>query len=238
MILTIDLGGTNIRYNFGGEKYIKQPHNFKSLTELKGHVFHIVAGYPYRKYDVEKIVFGFPGIVENYCVKKAHNLPFLEGVQLWEAINNIPIEYINDVDLALLSEIEYNGLNKEENKSKNIMYLLFGTGVGVSLCMQGKLVRNCEIGKMLGKFMSGKDINRNDMINIFSLFTKIMSSVIELLNVDVLIVNGFIKNYPGFNNLTVHDFRINKYNKEKLQLIVSDIDEPVLYGGELFHLFH
>jgi hypothetical protein len=51
-------------------------------------------------------------------MKKAHNLPFLEGVKLWEAINNIPIEYINDVDLALLSEIEYNGLNKRENKSK------------------------------------------------------------------------------------------------------------------------
>lgn len=232
MILTIDLGDTYIRYNFRGEKYIKQPHKFKSLAELKGHVLHIVAGYPYRNYDIEKIVFGFPGIVENYCVKKVRNLPFLEGVQLWEEINNIPIEYINDVDLALLSEIEYNGLNKRENKSKNIMYLLFGTGVGVSLCMQGKLVRNCEIGKMLGKFMSGKD-----MINIFSHFTKIMSSVIELLNVDVLIVNGFIKNYPGFNNLTVHDFRINKYNKEKLQLIVSDIDEPVLYGGELFHYF-
>ena len=58
---------------------------------------------------------------------------------------------------------------------------------------------------------------------------KDLSNIIELLNINVLILNGFIKNYPIFM-IKVNELLISNYHKENLRIIYSKSSDPVLLG--------
>ncbi len=229
MNLLIDIGGTNIRFIYGNKFKYKVKHEAKNLKDILSIIKKCLYEVS-QSNSIDKIIIGIAGIVDNYKLYNSTNLKFLNDVELPKNINNYDAIYFNDGDLSLLGEMYFNKLPK----NKNILSLIFGTGVGSGLWIN-KLVPNCEINKILEKYLGGKVNERMHFFGEHILkhtkkkLVKDLSCIIELLNLDIIVINGFINKY--------HDLIINKeellidnYYKNKIKIIYSDCQEPVLTG--------
>ena len=81
-----------------------------------------------------------------------------DNTQLIDNYKNIKINYLNDGDAFILGEV--NNLNININ-DKNILGIIFGTGVGCGLIMNGKLIKNCEIHKYFEGYMKENILTNN-----------------------------------------------------------------------------
>ena len=77
--------------------------------------------------------------------------------------------------------------------------------------------------------------NKKITDNLRKKFINDLSNIIELLNIDILIINGFIKFYDQFI-LHNNDLLIDSYYKNKLSIIYSNCNEPVLLGGKIIKI--
>lgn len=144
-----------------------------------------------------------------------------------DKIIDIKCQYMNDGDLALLGEIEYNKVDK----NKNILNLIFGTGVGSGIWCD-KLITNSEVVKIFEGYLGGKKFKKDNIQEIRDKFVFDLGIVIEMINLDVIIINGFIKNYKELI-ISKDDLEIRDFYKKKLQIIYSDCKEPVILGGKI-----
>lgn len=235
MNIIIDIGGTNIRIRTSDNSYFfKNKHNANSYTDLINIIeFHL------KKIDniINKIVIALPCVIHNYISYNTTNLKFLNNIILQSTILKYNTVYFNDGDLSLLGEIEYNKINK----NNNILSLIFGTGVGCGIWINNNIIRNVEANKIFEDYLGGANINKENMKNkkitdnLRKKFINDLSNIIELLNIDILIINGFIKFYDQFI-LHNNDLLIDSYYKNKLSIIYSNCNEPVLLGGKIIKI--
>lgn len=285
MNLIIDIGGTHIRFLINNI-LIKEKHAFNCLEDIIFSIENFVNSLERNKEEILNIIIGIPGIVSNNICYNDSNLNFLYKLELPKKILNYKTNFYNDGDLAIIGEINYNNLDED----KNIMTLIFGTGVGCGLWMK-ELIINSEAYLFFEEYLGGKNIDKklneinkeneflnnnqdednswldwyydkedyiynnetnnkenhkksiidqnnedniirkNIIINTKNKYLNDLSYVIQLLNIDILIINGFINNYEEMK-IDVNNLKINDYNKKKLRIIYSSCKEPILEGGK------
>ena len=225
-----DIGGTHIRTAFflNGNIYglKKEKHNFKSLNEVLNKIVTYIDNNRFSlRYGNGTAVIAIAGIVENNIIISSTNLSFLNGCMIPNIINETPIVAINDADSCLLGEMVYNKVSNE----KNTLSLIFGTGIGSGLFINGKLLPNSEVDGLFETYMAGKVFDEIYIEKIYELFKINIENLVEFLNIDVIIINGFINDYKIFKKIK-NKINVRPYFKNKLNIIFSKADEPVIKG--------
>ena len=107
MKLSVDIGGTHIRLKLS-DKYVKYVHNAKSFSDLLSYIDKFLVNIVEK---IDLIVIAIPCIVDDYTAYNQTNLIFMNNCKLPKLIQGINTVYMNDGDLSLLGEIEYNNIN-------------------------------------------------------------------------------------------------------------------------------
>lgn len=150
--LTLDFGGTTIKYAFISENL--QLEHYEALrTETEDYerflenLFHIIE--PVQQ-QIEGICISLPGGVNARTgeVNGAGAIYCLENKPLKQDIENkfhIPVALENDANCAALAEISAGAAKG----SKNAVFLVLGTGIGGAVVADGKFLhtKNCFSGE-------------------------------------------------------------------------------------------
>lgn len=147
----IDIGGTGIKGGVVdlrggiliGERFrlpTPQPATPQAVAETAGKV---AANFDYNgPFGVD-----FPGVVLNGVVQTAANVDkSWIGTSLKDAMTPQlpgPVTVLNDADAAGLAEARYGA---GRGKRGLVIVVTFGTGIGIALINDGKLVPNAELG--------------------------------------------------------------------------------------------
>jgi glucokinase len=136
-ILAIDLGGTRYR---AGTASRDNPADVRHLGEwpapatrdellamLRGHLTETVA---------TRLGLGIPGLAQGTTCRWVPNLPYLDGLDLSEALPGIEIGLGNDAQLALLAEASAGAVTG----LTDVILLAVGTGIGSAVMTDGRIV--------------------------------------------------------------------------------------------------
>lgn len=227
----IDLGGTKMlvsckngdevltkRYKTGKERSFKEIlENYNSFVEE-------------YSLDVKSLAVAIPGLIENKKVTACDVLPCLEGKTITDFSNIYPVEFINDVEAALIEErSNYKGV-------ENLIVIMIGTGIGMSMIVDGKECKgasgftgelgyttvntqdgptyldNVSAGAGILKVYNGSaeqlkaDLEKMDdkamqiIKNASDFMGMGLSSVISLFNPEVVVIGGGTAGYKGYFN--------------------------------------
>lgn len=147
----IDVGGTGIKGGvvdlrdgtLVGERFridTPKPSTPPAVAETVG---KIAANFDYEG------PFGvtFPGVVQRGTVHTAANVdPSWIGTSLVDSVGPKvpgPVTALNDADAAGLAEVRYGAAKGQQGV---VILVTFGTGIGIALLNDGKLVPNAELG--------------------------------------------------------------------------------------------
>lgn len=146
MILGIDIGGSSVKYGVFSPALnlitknmlpsLANENNEQSRQILQQLVYDLS-----RKYDLEAIGIGVPGVVHNDIITSAPNFSHWENLSLKDITSKcnkkIPVYIENDANAAALAELYCgNGVNL-----LNFIYITLGTGVGASIIINRQLFK-------------------------------------------------------------------------------------------------
>lgn len=134
-VLTIDIGGTNVKILATGQK---EPRRFPSGPKLNPEM--MVAGV--RKlaagWKFEAISVGYPGpVLHNRPVTEPHNLAKGWTTFDFQRASKCPVKFINDAAMQALGSY----------KGGKMIFLGLGTGLGTTLIVDG-IVEPMELGHL------------------------------------------------------------------------------------------
>ncbi len=224
ILLLFDIGGTKFRY------YIYDYYNdyiidYYSVSNVKDifRLFKNCIMFVNTFYILENIYVSIAGIVDNYNIYGCNNLK-LKDNKLIEKYYNIKINYINDGDVFIIGEVKYNMLNKRHN----ILGLYFGTGIACGLIINNNLIHNAESHRYMETFMKKNILTNNNIDSVCKYLGNEISNLVELLNLDYIIINGYVNNFKEFPNKLKNNLNYNKYYEP--EFIFSDCNIPIIYG--------
>ena len=226
MNLYFDIGGTNFRYyifSYNNKKLIKSA-SYKRTNNVLQQLYNFIKNlYLFYKFDVIKVAI--PGYVQNNYIYGVNNAGIPDGTQLFTNFNNISIEYFNDGDAFIMGELVSNNIKKIKN---NILGIIFGTGVGSGLIINGKLVINSEIFLFLEDFMKNNYLSNENIDYVTTFLSQEFLKLIYLLNLDFIIINGYVNNFENFSNLILKKIILkSNYNTK---IIFSNEKIPNVLG--------
>src|SRR5699024_7830925 len=149
-IIGIDIGGTSIKFGLVAETgellykwSIPTNHNDAGssiINDLWHSLQNAFTTYSIKKDSIIGIGAGIPGFlnIKSGIVYEAVNIGFkgLEFKKELESISNLPVYIENDANVAALGE-NWRGAG---NKSKHIVAVTLGTGVGGGIISNGKIL--------------------------------------------------------------------------------------------------
>ncbi len=147
----VDIGGTGIKGGvvdlrdgtLVGDRFRIDTPKPSTPDAVADTVSKIAANFDYRG------PFGvtFPGVVQHGTVHTAANVdPSWIGTSLVDAVGPKvpgPVTALNDADAAGLAEVRYGAAKGQRGV---VILVTFGTGIGIALLNDGKLVPNAELG--------------------------------------------------------------------------------------------
>ena len=178
-------------------------------------------------YSVKRSYVSIAGIVHENKIYGCNNIGLIDGTKLIENYFGVNIKYINDGDAFVLGEVYFNEI---DYGPLNVLGIVFGTGVGGGLILNGKIVKNIEIHKFFESFLKENNLSEDNMDEVTDFISIDLSKIIELLNIDVLIINGYVRNYNGFSEMLESKLTCNKYYLDKLKVINSLCNNSILLG--------
>jgi predicted NBD/HSP70 family sugar kinase len=224
MIVIFDIGGTNFRYFLFKEfVVVKNYINKVSKNVLDQIIFHL--NKLSETYDIDCIKVSIAGIVDKYKIFGCMNIGLKDNCDLIKYYKEIEIYYMNDGDAFLLGEIYMHDISIE---NKNILGLIFGTGVGCGLIMNGNLIKNCEIHKYLESYMKKNRLTEENIKEVTKFIGDELSKVIELLNLNIIVINGYVNKFDKFEEFLINNLTCNLYYKPKV--IISKLKNSNIYG--------
>ena len=153
-ILCFDIGGTNLRYGIWN-RYKEKFNNVKNIaTPKSSNAFFREINNIVKSYKIKKVGMGFPGNVnKSGKILFSPNLPYLENFNLFDCIDeNIELKVENDANCAVLAAYE------EYKDYQDIVSITLGTGVGGSVMLNGRILKNSrDIGFELGHIVVKED---------------------------------------------------------------------------------
>ena len=224
MLLLFDIGGTNFRYYIYDENEdilidIYYVSNEKDVIRLFKNCIRFVNIFN----KIDYIFVSFAGIVYDYKIYGCNNIE-LKDNNLVRYYRNISINYINDGDVFLMGEIKYNLISKKYNT----LGLYFGTGIGCGLIINNKQVYNSEIHRDIEIFMKNNNLTENNLDKVSKFLGNEISKLVELLNLDYIIINGYVNKWKMFPDKLINNLNFNKYYNP--EIIFSGCDNPIIYG--------
>jgi glucokinase len=163
MILSLDLGGTNIKIAVFDleinliEIFKTETNSHLGFDSVIDKITKLLLSY-ISKYEIKVIGIGFPSVVlENGYVFTAPNLIGCNNINVIDRLKEnikIPIYIDNDANVAAIAELELgNGIN-----TNSFLYVTLGTGVGGAIIFDRKLFKgiNCGAGE-IGHLIIDKD---------------------------------------------------------------------------------
>lgn len=225
MNIIFDIGGTNFRYHIfddsNNQLHIRnQPREDNVLEQLIDSLDKISI-----MYNIKYISVSIAGIINDNKIYGCMNAGLEDDTLLIDSYKNIKINYLNDGDAFILGEI--NNFNININ-GKNILGIIFGTGVGCGLIMNGKLIKNCEIHKYFEGYMKKNKLTNYNIIQVCKFISNELSRLIELLNLDYVIMNGYINKFDLFEEFVRSFLSHNLYYNPKI--IVSKFKYSNIIG--------
>jgi len=137
-ILSLDLGGTNLRAGLvdaaspGRPELLDQwpaPANFDAFCDRVGGLI--------AKCDVSRIGIAVPGLVAGTGCIWIPNLPYLDGIDLADLFAGAEIALGNDAQMALLAEAALGAARGRAD----VILLAIGTGIGSAVLSDGRILR-------------------------------------------------------------------------------------------------
>lgn len=165
-LATIDVGGTNIKYAlFDGEldQVREVPTPYDGLDSFLSEIKSILNELG----NVDGIALSFPGFVDNLTGMKykGGTLEYLDNTNIKELLEktfDLPASIENDAKCAALAEQEFGNLKGE----KNAAVLIFGTGVGGAIIVDGKILKGKHLLSGELSFLNGNYKELPDWNNI------------------------------------------------------------------------
>jgi hypothetical protein len=224
MLLLFDIGGTNFRYYIYDDYEdnlidIYCVNNVKDVIRLFKNCISFVNIFN----EIDYILVSFAGIIHDSKIYGCNNIEIKDN-DLVRYYGNIPINYINDGDVFLMGEIKYNLVNKKYN----ILGLYFGTGIGCGLIINNKQIYNSEIHRDIEIFMKNNKLTDNNLDEVSKFLGKELSKLIELLNLDYIIINGYVNKFKMFSDKLINNIDCNEYYNP--EFIFSGCNNPIIYG--------
>lgn len=148
-LAVIDIGGTSIKFGawvndelitLGSEP---TPDNIASFYKiLKHRVDEIKAAYA----DISGVAISSPGAVNKEArqIDGASAISYIHGFPIFEQLEtlfDLPVSIENDANCAALAEVA-NGAGKD---SKNVLFLVLGTGIGGAIIFDGKIFHGSHL---------------------------------------------------------------------------------------------
>lgn len=140
-LLTIDIGGTSIKYarfydgKLEDHGFFKTPDNLESLYKSLTSVVE-----EFKTKDIVGVSISSPGAVNKKTgvIEGASALPYIHNFnihKIFEKLFELPVSIENDANCAALAEMKF-GIAKGLS---DIIFLVLGTGVGGAVVMNGKI---------------------------------------------------------------------------------------------------
>ncbi len=236
--VTIDIGGTHIRHarvsTAGTGPLRKYKHTLSTSDDLLVTVRRIFEHHlqMMEECDTLGLVLAIAGIVERNVVVSATNMPFLNGLEIQKHHIHkrcAGVVAINDADAALIGDMDVNGISPHSN----ILHIICGTGVGCSLWLNGMHLRNGEGVLMFEHYLGGRAMSADSAPAAYAVFRCHVASLVEMLNLDIIILNGFIVRDAYYRSLfgnLEEDIDVRAFYKRKLRVVLSTCEEPVVAG--------
>lgn len=143
-LLTIDIGGTSIKYALFDPATGQLSENgaFKTPEELENfyaELEKVVADFKQR-FSVTGVAISSPGAVNKVSgvIEGASALPYIHDFDIhsqFEKRFGLPVSIENDANCAALAEVKFGAARN----LKNVLFLVLGTGVGGAVVMDGKI---------------------------------------------------------------------------------------------------
>ena len=222
MNIYFDIGGTNFRCY----ENLNELVNVKTEDDVLSQITKTMDKLLIDR-NVNRVNICIAGIIEDYKIYGCGNINLKDGSNLLKSYNGIEIKYLNDGDAFVLGEVDYNNICV---KNKNILGIIFGTGVGSGLIMNGNLVKNCEINKMLEVFMRDNYLKNENIDLVCKFIGEKLGELIELLNLDIIILNGYINNFSNFKGKLNDSIKCNVYFSKKFEIIISNCKLSNVHG--------
>ena len=228
MSILFDIGGTNFRCYFDDEQQFITIKKEERESDIMKQMKKCLEELEFKgELNFNKIKVSIAGIVDNYTIFGCSNAGLNDGTKLIESYKNINVKYLNDGDAFILGEVLYNNLDIKNN---NILGLIFGTGVGCGLIINGELVRNAEIHPYIESFMKENNLNEKNIDLVTDFIAESLSKKIKLLNLDIIIFNGYINQFSNFLEKIIIKLDIGDYHYNKLNIFVSNSKNSILLG--------
>lgn len=182
-VLTIDIGGTNVKFLATGQTEARKFPSGKGLTPEKM-VSEVKELSHDWQYDV--VAIGYPGLVLKGCIAKEPNnlAPGWMGFD-FEAAFGCPIKLINDAAMQALGS--YQG--------GTMLFLGLGTGLGSAMVVQGRVVP-MELGQLTIKKATFNDyLGKNGLARLgkkkwLKYVEETITRFISVLELDDVVIGG------------------------------------------------
>ncbi|MBU2220726.1 ROK family protein [Patescibacteria group bacterium] len=170
-ILALDIGGTNMRLALGEGDALSHIESQSTPKNPQEAVSAISAYIQKHDAQIESVVGGVAGAINNGVVHRSPNLPGWKGLSFGDLLSEaltVPAALYNDADLGGLGEAVY-GAGKDYVL---VGYMAIGTGVGGTLVHNKRIISSLEglepgkqilehaSGRTLEDFVSGAGIKR------------------------------------------------------------------------------
>lgn len=182
-VLTIDIGGTNVKFLATGQTEARKFASGKGLTPEKmvSEVKELSRDW---QYDV--VAIGYPGLVLKGCIAKEPNnlAPGWMGFD-FEAAFGCPIKLINDAAMQAFGS--YQG--------GTMLFLGLGTGLGSAMVVQGRVVP-MELGQLTIKKATFNDyLGKNGLARLgkkkwLKYVEETITRFISALELDDVVIGG------------------------------------------------
>ncbi len=141
-LLTIDVGGTSIKYALFRKGALSQKGSFPTPTSLTAYyevLTELVKNYE-QLYQITGVAISSPGAVNKTtgAIEGASALPYIHHFDIrgeLEARFVLPVSMENDANCAALAELKF-GATKG---MKDVIFMVLGTGVGGAIVIDGKI---------------------------------------------------------------------------------------------------
>ncbi|MEY8292813.1 ROK family protein [Carnobacteriaceae bacterium 52-44] len=141
-LLTLDMGGTFIKYGFWKEETLQNVNKFPTPSTLAHFKKAIKAIIKSSNENIQGLAISAPGVVDQEAgmIKGISAIPYIHGFKICEDFEksfSLPVYIENDANCAGICEMTY-GVGKS---SQNVAFVVIGTGVGGSLFINGELYK-------------------------------------------------------------------------------------------------
>lgn len=141
-LLTIDVGGTSIKYALFRKGALSQKGSFPTPTSLTAYyevLTELVKNYE-QLYQITGVAISSPGAVNKTtgAIEGASALPYIHHFDIrgeLEARFVLPVSMENDANCAALAELKFGAAKG----IKDVIFMVLGTGVGGAIVIDGKI---------------------------------------------------------------------------------------------------